>query len=64
MATIRNVSGEARWIPDAGVTVEDGDTFEVADELFEQREWPPENFEVVEPPKKTRKTAASSGEKE
>ncbi len=68
MATVRNVAGEARWIPDAQVTVEDHETFEVDDDLFDQREWPDTIFEVVEAPKKTKKAttkkAASSGEKE
>ncbi len=67
MATIRNVAGEARWIPDAGVTVEDHETFEVDDDLFDQRSWPETMYEVVEAPKKTKKTtkkAAAAGGKE
>jgi ribosomal protein S12 len=68
VATVRNVAGYTAWIPDAGVTVEDHDTFEVDDDLFDQRDWPEANFEVVEAPKKSKKTtskkAAASGEKE
>jgi hypothetical protein len=67
VATIRNVAGYTAWIPDAGVTVEDHETFEVDDDLFDAREWPEANFEVVEAPKKskaTKKATAKSGEKE
>jgi hypothetical protein len=71
VATIRNVAGEARFIPLAGpngAAVEDHETFEVDDDVFDAHEWPDSNFEVVEAPKKSKKAtakkAAPSGEKE
>lgn len=68
MAVVKNVAGEARNIPLAGGIVEDGDTFEVDDDVFAHFDWPEELFKVTTPPaKKAAKKAADSadnGEKE
>lgn len=50
MATIRNIAGDARWIPYANAEVEDGETFEVDDEDFAHMHFHPDLFKVVTPP--------------
>ena len=67
MAEVRNIAGEAREIPAAdGRIVEDGESFEVDDDLFDSMFWHPELFKVVTPPAKSKptKAAAPSGDKE
>jgi hypothetical protein len=66
MATIRNIAGEARMIPLAGRVVEDGEEFEVDDDVFDNYSFHPDLFKVVDPPSKPSKTTktASSGPKE
>lgn len=54
MAVVRNVAGDARDIPLAGRTVEDGDTFEIDDDVIWQYGWPEDLYEIVDAPPKPR----------
>ena len=52
MASVKNTSGEARYIPLADRVVEDGDEFEVDDTAFDEIHFGP-GFTVVIPPAST-----------
>ena len=52
MASVKNTSGEARYIPLAGRVVEDGQEFEVADADFDELHFG-DDFAVVIPPTST-----------
>lgn len=54
MATVRNIAGDTRWIPLVNLEVDDRDTFEVDDDVFDSVHFSPELFEVVEPPRKSK----------
>jgi hypothetical protein len=65
MAEVRNIAGEPRYIPVAGGVVDDGESFEVDDDLFDSLDWHPDLFKVVTPPAKSKpKKTAASGNKE
>lgn len=58
-AVIRNNAGEDRFIPLAGGVVPDGETFELADDEFDQYDFTSEDFHVVTEPKRSAKKRAA-----
>ena len=56
MATIRNVSGDDLAVALLGYqVVKDGDTFEVADDVFDNHSWSPTLYKVVAEPRSSKK---------
>ena len=64
MAMVRNGAGEPRDIPLAGGVVEDGDTFEVDDDIFDSVHFSEGLFEVVEYPVKSKPAIKAAKVKE
>lgn len=63
MATYRNTAGEPRFVPLVERVIEDGDTFDVPDEIAANLAFSPEIFAEVVPPKSAAKKPATPKEK-